>query len=73
LDETKASAHHEADLIIAEAKLKAEKEVEATRQSAATLRAEIEGLKQQKLNYFVRLRALIRGQEELLSAMENPA
>ena len=32
---------------------------------------EIEQLKQLRTNYFIRCRALIRGQEELLTAMEN--
>jgi len=32
---------------------------------------EIEQLKQLRTNYFIRCRALIKGQEDLLSAMEN--
>jgi cell division initiation protein len=70
-DETKASAQREADLILAEARLKATQEADALRKDAGTLRAEIQGLEQQKRNYFVKLRTLLRGQEELLSAMEE--
>ena len=45
--------------------------MENTRREAEDLRAEIEQLKQLRNNYFIRCRALIRGQEELLAAMEN--
>ena len=71
VDEVKANAEKEAELIIAEAKARAIKEVENTKKSAEDLRAEIEQLKQIRTNYFIRCRALIRGQEDLLSAMEN--
>ena len=70
-DEVKASAEKEAELIIAEAKARAIREVESTRKQAEDLRAEIEQLKQIRNNYFIRCRALIRGQEELLCAMES--
>ncbi len=71
VDEVKASAEKEAELIIAEAKARAVREVENTKREAEDLRAEIEQLKQLRNNYFIRCRALIRGQEELLAAMEN--
>ena len=71
VDEVKATAEKEAELIIAEAKARAVREVETTKKQAEDLRAEIEQLKQLRSNYFIRCRALIRGQEELLSAMEN--
>ena len=45
--------------------------METTKKQAEDLRAEIEQLKQLRNNYFIRCRALIRGQEELLTAMEN--
>ena len=61
----------EAELIVAEAKARAVREVETTKKQAEDLRAEIEQLKQLRSNYFIRCRALIRGQEELLSAMDN--
>ena len=71
VDEVKATAEKEAELIVAEAKARAVREVETTKKQAEDLRAEIEQLKQLRSNYFIRCRALIRGQEELLSAMEN--
>ena len=55
----------------AEAKARAVREVESTKKQAEDLRAEIEQLKQLRSNYFIRCRSLIRGQEELLAAMEN--
>lgn len=71
VDEIKHNADREAELIIAEAKARAIREVEETKRRADDLRSEIEILKQQKTNYFIRIRALIRGQEELLHAMER--
>lgn len=70
-DEAKRSAEKEAELIVAEAKARALSEVESTKARAEALRAEIEELKQLKANYFIRIRALVRSQEELLSAMEK--
>ena len=67
----RGTANKEAELIIAEAKARAVREVENTKREAEDLRAEIEQLKQLRNNYFIRCRALIRGQEELLAAMEN--
>ncbi|MBR4559192.1 MAG: DivIVA domain-containing protein [Fibrobacter sp.] len=71
VDEVKASAEKEAELIVAEAKARAVREVESTKKEAEELRMEIEQLKQLRTNYFIRCRALIKGQEDLLSAMEN--
>jgi hypothetical protein len=41
------------------------------KRQAEDLRAEIEQLKQLRTNYFIRTRAMIRSQEELLQAMER--
>ena len=71
VDEVKATAEKEAEIIIAEAKARATREVENTKREAENLRMEIEQLKQLRSNYFIRCRALIRGQEELLEAMET--
>ena len=71
VDEIKRNADKEAELIIAEAKARALREVEATKKQAEDMRAEIELLKQQRTNYFIRIRALLRGQDELLTAMER--
>ena len=62
-------------LKIAEERVNYYRQIEKTIQDAVVtmqnLRAEIEQLKQIRTNYFIRCRALIRGQEDLLSAMEN--
>ena len=71
VDEVKHSADKEAELIVAEAKARAVREVENTNRQAEDLRSEIEQLKQLLTNYFIRTRALIRSQEELLQAMEQ--
>lgn len=71
VDEIKHNADKEAELIVAEAKARAVREVEETKRRSDDLRSEIEILKQQRTNYFIRIRALIRGQEELLEAMER--
>lgn len=71
MDESKHHAERESELIIAEAKARALREVEETRRQADQLRTEIETLKGQRTNYFIRIRALIRSQEELLLAMER--
>lgn len=71
VDEVKATAEKEAEIIIAEAKARAVREVENTKREAENLRMEIEQLRQLRSNYFIRCRALIRGQEELLAAMES--
>lgn len=71
VDEIKRNADKEAELIVAEAKARAVREVEATKKQAEEMRSEIELLKQQRTNYFIRIRALLRGQEELLTAMER--
>ena len=71
IDEVKSTAEKEAEIIIAEAKARAVREVESTKREAEELRMEIEQLKQLRTNYFIRCRSLIKGQEELLYAMEN--
>ena len=71
VDEVKATAEKEAEIIVAEAKARAVREVESTKKEAEELRLEIEQLKQLRTNYFIRCRALIKGQQDLLTAMEN--
>lgn len=71
LDEAKVRGNREADLIIAEAKTKAENEASAIRNQANELRLEIDRLKQMRLAYFARLRNLMRTQEDLLDSMEK--
>jgi cell division initiation protein len=71
LDEVKKRADREAELIIAEAKAKAEREVATIASNANDLRAEIDRLRQMRVGYFARLRNLMRTQEDLLTGMEN--
>ena len=71
LDDVKMRANKEADVIIAEAKAKAEQEVAAIKNHAMDLRREIDSLKQLRVNYFARLRNLMRTQEDMLSDMEK--
>lgn len=70
-DEAKHTAEKEAEIIVAEAKAKALGEVENIKLQAEALRKEIEQLKQLRTNYFIRCRAMVRSQEELLEAMEK--
>jgi len=71
LDEIKSKAHNEAESIIAQAKVRAEKEVDAIKSQANDLHAEIDRLKQIRVGYFVKLRNLMRTQEDLLNSLEN--
>lgn len=71
LDEVKRNAEKEGELIVAEAKNRAQHEVENTKREAEDLRSEIEQLKQLRTNYFIRIRAMIKSQSDLLTAMEK--
>jgi len=71
LDDVKTRANKEADVIIAEAKSKAEQEVATIKNQAMDLRREIDSLRQLQVNYFARLRNLMRAQEDMLSDMEK--
>jgi cell division initiation protein len=71
LDDVKMRANKEADVIIAEAKAKAEQEVFGIKSHANDLRREIDSLKQMRTSYFARLRNLMRTQEGLLDDMEK--
>jgi len=71
LDDVKTRANKEADVIIAEAKSKAEQEAATIKNQAMDLRREIDSLKQMRASYFARLRNLMRTQEDMLSDMEK--
>jgi cell division initiation protein len=70
-DIIKNKANNEANLIIAEAKARAEKEADSIKNQASGLRKEIDGLRQMRIGYFAKLRNLMRTQEDLLNSMEN--
>lgn len=71
MEEIKRNAEKEGELIVAEAKTRAQREVENTKREAESLRSEIEQLKQLRTNYFIRIRAMVKSQSELLAAMER--
>ena len=71
MEEIKRNAEKEGELIVAEAKTRAQHEVENTKREAEDLRSEIEQLKQLRTNYFIRIRAMIKSQSDLLAAMEK--
>jgi len=64
-------AREKADEIIAQAKTYAEREVDAIRNQASDLRAEVDRLKQMRVGYFAKLRNLMRTQEDLLNSLES--
>lgn len=71
MEEIKRNAEKDGELIVAEAKTRAQREVENTKREAESLRSEIEQLKQLRTNYFIRIRAMVKSQSELLAAMER--
>ncbi len=76
LEEKRKAVEKEADLILQEARLRADAEVQSTREHQATLRAEIHELENQKSQFFIRFKNLLRSQAQMLEAMmesENPA
>jgi len=64
-------AREAADAIIAEARMRAEREADTIRSQSDDLRMEVDRLKQMRVGYFAKLRNLMRTQEELLNSMEN--
>jgi len=64
-------AREKAEEIIAQAKTYAEREVDAIRNQASDLRAEVDRLKQMRVGYFTKLRNLMRTQEDLLNSLES--
>ena len=69
--ESKDSARREADLIIKEAQLEAEKGVRNIKESAMRLRQEIQNLKQQRDSYLARMKAVVESHMKYLDAAEN--
>jgi cell division initiation protein len=71
IDETRRNANKEAELIIGEAKARAEKDTAAIRKEADDLREEISILKTQRKHLFIRMHNVINSQRELLEALER--
>ncbi len=69
LEEKRRSAEQEADLIVQQAQLRADEELRGSREHIANLRAEIFSLENQKQQFFVRFRNLLRSQAQILEAM----
>lgn len=70
LEEKRSEANKEAELIIAEAKARASREVEHIRKEADDLAREVEELKRQKSHFFIRMKSVLKSQGELLEALE---
>lgn len=71
LEETRRQAEKEAELIVRDAQGKAQAEIAQLNERIAALKSEIATLEMQRMNFFVRLRALVNGQMDLLDAMEK--
>lgn len=69
LEEKRKAADRDADLIIQEAKVQAREVLQGSREQVASLRAEIYSLENQKLQFFMRLRSILRTQSQMLEAM----
>lgn len=69
--EAKENARREAELIVKEAQIEAEKAGRDVRATAAKLRQEIQTLKQQKEGYLSRLRVLIESHMKFVEAAEK--
>jgi DNA-binding SARP family transcriptional activator len=62
------TAQHEADLILQQARHRAEEEMGESRERMSALRAELRTLEDQKQQFFLRMRNLLRNQSEILAA-----
>ncbi len=69
LEEKRKLADQEADLIVQEARARARDELQGSREQVAALRAEIYSLENQKQQFFMRLRSILRTQSQMLEAM----
>ena len=71
LEEKKVDAHREADFIVAQARAEAQRETESIRKESEALRGDVQQLRNQRTNFFVRFRSLLRSQWDLLEALEH--
>src|SRR5581483_10591946 len=69
LEEKRKVANQEADAIVQEARHRATEESLSSREHIAHLRSEIQTLENQKLQFFMRFRGLLRSQAQILEAM----
>jgi cell division initiation protein len=69
LEEKRKSAEQEAGIVLQQARQRADEELHSSREHVATLRADIYALENQKREFFIRLRNLLRSQSEILEAM----
>ena len=69
-DEAKSDAHKEADFIVREAELKAERWIEEARQEVMYLQKELATLKGHKASFIAKMRTLLNSQSELLNVLE---
>ncbi len=70
LEEKRREAEQEAKLILQEAKLKANTELDEYVTRVKSLKSEINTLETQKLNYFIRFKNFLQSQMDWLQAME---
>lgn len=70
LDDSRDNARHEAELIIREAELKAEKILESTKIQLAEMKNELMLIKSQKDSFAKRLKHLLESQLELIGVLE---
>jgi cell division initiation protein len=71
LEDKRAEANREAQLILAEAKAQAWKETEAIRKESEEIRRDIDALKAQRVQFFVRMRHALDSHKELLETLED--
>ena len=69
LEEKVKSADKESELILQQARHKADEEMRSSREHIAVLRAEIYTLENQKQQFFIRFRNMLRSQSEMLAAL----
>ena len=70
-EEKRKTAEQEGDLIIAQARQRADEESRASREQAAALRAEIHALEGQRRDFFLRMRNLLQSQSQALEALSE--
>jgi cell division initiation protein len=71
IDEKKEEAHKEAEFILAHSRANALKEADAIRKESDELRFEVQNLRSQRRNFFLRMKSVVNAQRELISALEQ--